>query len=343
MKDLFETPNIYVQSIDWDTNQAVVAPMNRATYAQTSFLDHRTISTSKPKTIGLDVFFRTFDRVQPPTRRLNFIFHTAFCGSTLLSRCLDHPGACLAYKEPFILHQLASNRRQGPVASRRKERDAFLNVAIALLSRTYSPQEIPLIKPSDSSINLARDLLRQHPDSVALLLYMRLKQFVVSMLKTPSRRQFLRSQIHRAQHDLRASGFGEIDATRLNDAEATGLVWLGLMVSYLDLLGDMDLNVRSLDASLFHKYPEQVLNAAASLFDLSIEAETFTSVVEEGVFRRDAKFTDLMFDRANYELETKRHQQRLDSEIREAETWVDQMTRCRPLPPDLPRPLLPRR
>jgi hypothetical protein len=55
------------------------------------------------------------DAITPHTAPLHFVFHTAFCCSTLLARALDVPGSSMGLKEPSVLVDFASvwlQRRQ---------------------------------------------------------------------------------------------------------------------------------------------------------------------------------------------------------------------------------------
>ena len=267
---LFEAPTMYLREIDFEGREALFLRMNRDGYARSSFLDKRTITVDgNVYGVPLAMLLERFHEGRPPPRRINYIFHTAFCGSTLLSRCLDRTGVCLAYKEPFVLHQLSFVRRRGPRPEALSRPTPFLDLALALLGRSYEPDETPLVKPADSCTNLACEMLTAHPASAGLLLYARLDAFLVAMLKNHKRRRYVRSLVARARTDLDDSGHLPGIATgALSDAQAAAFVWIGLMRPYLDLLADDRLAVRSLDASVFFDRPAPTLEAAARLFGL---------------------------------------------------------------------------
>ena len=44
---------------------------------------------------------------------IHFIFHSAFCASTMLVRALDVPGSAMGISEPVILNDMVGWRRRG--------------------------------------------------------------------------------------------------------------------------------------------------------------------------------------------------------------------------------------
>lgn len=338
---LFDAPAWHLHRVVFAAREAFFLRANRAFYARASFLDQRAIAEGKTLyRVPLMPVLARFRECAPPPRPIFFIFHTAFCGSTLLSRCLDRPGVCLAYREPSLFHQLSLVKRQNPMPEVPRP-TPLLDVALALFARTYSASEVPLVKPSDTCINLAREVLTSHPASAGLLLYAPLEAFLVSMLKNRERRHYLRGMIRRTRHDLDAFGrLPGLNAEALPDARVAAFVWIGLMVFYLDLLADEDLRVRSLKASVFYEHPEATLEAAARFFGLALTPEDIAAA-RHGIFARNAKAPDRAFDKAAYDAAHKHLARLLDDEIRDGLAWAAEMMRNHPIPNVLPRPLLP--
>lgn len=338
---LFDAPSLYLREIDFARREALFLRMSRHGYARSSFLDKRTISVDgNVYGVPLASLVACFHEARPTPRRINYLFHTAFCGSTLLSRCLDLSGVCLAYKEPFVLHQLCFVRRQDPRPGAAALPTPFLDLALALLGRSYNPDEIPLVKPADSCINLAREMLMAHPASAGVLLYARLDAFLVSMLKNHKRRRYVRGMIERARTDLADDGrFHGLATEALSDAQAAAFVWVGLMRRYLDLLADERLRLRSLEASVFFDHPTPTLEAAARFFGLALTEDDIQAAVD-GVFTRKAKDPFQAFDKAAYAAQNERLAQRLADEIEEGTAWAAALTQDDLIPDVLPRALL---
>lgn len=344
--DLFDTPRLYLREIAPPRmNTALFLPMSRQTYADTSFLDARTIPTDgRAFRVSLGAVLDRFQSELPPLRATGFIFHTAFCGSTLLARALDKPGASLAYKEPFLLHQLAEARRLGvPEAMPAPDGSApeLIRMATALLSRTFAPAEVPIVKVTDSCGNLARELLEAHPGSSGILLHFHLGDFIVAMLKRPRRRAYMRRMTGRAAIDLRNDpDLASIKPDSLSDPQAAAYVWLALMRQYIALLEDQNLDVRSLDARVFYENPAQTIAAAARLFGIDILDAEARSIAVGPVFTRDAKNPAKPFDARAKRRSLEQQRQDLADEVAAGVAWSKRITAGRPIPDPLPRPLI---
>ena len=331
--------------MDWETVEAVCVRMSRDTYSRSIFLDDRTISTDGeehrvPVASVMDAF-----NANPPARRpVMFVAHTALCGSTLLSRCLDFPGVCLPYKEPYLLHNLSGIWRLGLQkqlhAKVGRSRPHIMDLALALVARTYGAAEKPVVKLTDTCTSLLPSILSRNPGSRILLLYHGLRRFLVAMLRYPGRRQYARNMQIRAEADLRVVGRDDLLAEReLSDARCAALVWMGLMYPYLRLLAASPQRIRSLDAADFFADPEATLNRLDRFFGLEIGADRMAERLAGGVLSRDAKSADADFDSGRYRAELESAEAALRDEIDDAVAWVDRITTVEPIPATLPNPL----
>ena len=91
---------------------------------------------------------------------LHFLFHSAFCGSTMLVRGFDRPGLAMGLSEPVILNDVVGFRRRG--AERRAVARAA-DVATRLLARPFAAGEAVVVKPSNVINPLAELLLALRP------------------------------------------------------------------------------------------------------------------------------------------------------------------------------------
>lgn len=342
ISSIFDDPELYVKSVDWSTGAVSIVQMTRETYRASNFLDKRVVSVGSEISIKLEQLLEVYRHVKPVNRPIRFIFHTAFCGSTLLSRCLEETGNFLSYREPLALHQLAFARRKKTLPYDDKEYSELTKLLLALYGRTYEEGTTPLVKPSDSCINVAHDLLNVSNvggESSALLLYAPLPDFVVTMLKIPSRRKFVRSMFHRAQMDLKPFEIMTGEQLKLNDAQVAAVVWLGLILPYLSLLKDKSLNVRSLESRIFYQNPEQTLTSICDWFGHPTSPEILEEIVNNGVFTRQAKNTANKFDRERKAAEKMAYHEALLPEIEIAKKFVSRVASGYSIPEVLPESL----
>jgi hypothetical protein len=111
----------------------------------------------------------------------SWIFHVAHCGSTLLARALDAPGANLVLREPLALRQLAL----APDPAR-------LAVTTAMLSKRYQADAPTLIKANVPVNFLLPELVALNPGARAIFLYLGLDDYLLAILRSDDHRAWLR-------------------------------------------------------------------------------------------------------------------------------------------------------
>ncbi len=344
--DLLASPALFPRQLDFRQRIALLVRMTRQTYADSTFLDERTkIADPRAIKIPIDALWQRLARDARPNPPVNYLFHTAFCGSTLLSRCLELPGASFALKEPGALHQLACIRRDqaaatpSPVQVNAETFDRSLSIVTTLLTRTWAPGEIALIKPSDTCNNLIGPILSSSAQSRAVLLYSRIDDFVVAMLKNDARRAYVAGMLPRARIDL----FGALDTIEteaLSPAQTAAYVWLGLIRTYLQELAANPQRSATLDGALIFNRPAEVINAVASHLRLNLADRTIKKIVEGPAFKSDSKDPTKAFDHEAYQVKRAQTKASLSAEIHQARAWLDAHAGAINLPDELPNPVL---
>ncbi|WP_052768852.1 hypothetical protein [Aurantiacibacter marinus] len=102
------------------------------------------------------------------------IFHTGFCGSTLLARLLDSPGSVLVLKEPQALTDIASQAAHIPAA----RTNDLLSWTLAQITAIAPAGEALAIKPSNWVSGLAPALVAGGQVACAVFLTMELRPFL---------------------------------------------------------------------------------------------------------------------------------------------------------------------
>lgn len=158
-----------------------------------------------------------------------YIFHTAFCGSTLLSRALTDQPKVMVLKEPDVLLQIA--RRQideGSAAMR-----PYLSHAVQLLSLPWANEGVTVIKPTNSVNRLLQDIQTIRPGKT-LLMYSKMEDFILSCCKKLPEAETVIGQMARFLiHDSELGKKLGVDRNyQFNFLEACIITWYSQMEYY---------------------------------------------------------------------------------------------------------------
>jgi hypothetical protein len=149
--------------------------------------------------------------VENPPR---FIFHTAFCASTFLSRCLDVEDLTVSLREPQLLLDAANAKRlQWRSKTTAMDHRSWPKLALLLLQKHASPSEKLIIKPINSVNNIISELLQITGSGKSLMLYTDAKNFLLSTLKKGEESKYA----VRAMFDLIRCDFPHLGNLRLTD------------------------------------------------------------------------------------------------------------------------------
>jgi hypothetical protein len=103
---LADSPEWLLHHLDFSKKEAEFVAMNRRSYELSSFMDERLVRASSKR--ELVRWSKLSAEVPIKSRpRLCFMFHSAYCCSTLFAKCVDWAGKILSYREPQILLEIA--------------------------------------------------------------------------------------------------------------------------------------------------------------------------------------------------------------------------------------------
>ncbi len=222
---------------------------------------------------------------------VHFIFHSAFCGSTLLARAFDLPGRSMGLKEPQILNDVAGWRLRGAPGPRVAE---ALDHALRLLARPFEADEVTIIKPSNVLNGLAPAMLKLRPDARALLLRAPLPVFLKSIAKKGMwGRLWVRDLMAKQlQENLIDFGLQGADYLRLTDLQAAAIGWLAQQALFARLARDFPGRVATLDSETLLERPAEALAALSRLYGLPLNDAQIGEIVEGPAFANDSKTGD---------------------------------------------------
>lgn len=229
---------------------------------------------------------------------LQFIFHTGFCCSTLLTRALDIPGISMGLKEPAVLASFAdywSNSRRNVGAFE------ALSATVDLLSRPLTPGETQVVKPSTIVNHIMPQLLHARQDAKAILLYSSLDSFLRAIARRGVEGRIFARQMFRqfAPVNPLDSGHSDDDAILFSDLQVAAQAWL-MQISFMDQITKrfgVD-RIRVLDAGTLLADPARTLKQVGAFFDMNLTLERAQQVASSGIFREHAKELGRPFDAA---------------------------------------------
>ncbi len=316
--NLWQNPSWFLKDIDLDQGNFEFRSASRTELSEASFLDDRFFNNQdsqntrqarptqrspilQPATGSNDIpGFRLPFKDIPTSPRAPapgcFLFHTAFCCSTLLARVLDLPGKVLALKEPGVVMKLSNlNRMQGSASASQLEN--LNQLTLQLLCRRFQPQEQILVKPTNAANNLLDPVLRS--GARILLLYSDLPSFLVSVIKKGEPcRYFVRHLLNILRLDRAdIDAWPERQRLLLTDLQVAALVWsiqIDLFEHILQTAPEQQ--VYSLNADTFLTYPAQTLTALNAFFELGYSPENLRQLKNNPRFKQHAKFSDKDYD-----------------------------------------------
>ena len=196
--------------------------VSREALRDRSFLTDQALRECDRRALVLDLVERSLADVEQVP--VHYIFHTAFCGSTLLARALEALGAGASLKEPGLLTNLLY------YLGRWDDGDNQRRVALAarVLARPIDGAAATIVKPSCFASSLAPTLLAARPSSRAIFLSSSLRDFLAAVAKRSIRgRTWARHAFADAmRHTPFDFNFTPAELLELTDLQIAGLTWL---------------------------------------------------------------------------------------------------------------------
>lgn len=253
---------------------------------------------------------------------MHFIFHTAFCCSTLLTRALDIPGVAMGLKEPAVLLSFAqhwANARQTPGAL-----DAF-GVTLDLLSRPLAPGETQIVKPSNVATHLVPEILHLRPDAKALVMWSSLDTFLGAIARRGAGGRAFARQVFQGFADAIPLDplFSREELLIQTDLQLAAQVWL-MQMSFLQsvIRRHGPDRIRALNSNSFLAAPTETLAALAAHFDLALSPEDCRQIATGQVFGEHAKEPLLPFDASAHHAQNSSLDAAHASEIEVVKRWA---------------------
>ena len=302
---LRDDPEWMPHRIDWQRREVEFVRIPAARLSEAGFLfEFQAESANDTARIPLEAIAAETRAPQ----NVHFIFHTAFCRSTLLVRALNIPGHSIGLSEPPIIADLAA----GGEAAR-----PVIAPLLGLLARPRQASEAVFVKPTNHANRLIPQLLDAAPNARAILMTNPVEPFLRSVRKRGlmghrwGRKLFLELQSY-AGIDF---GMPPEETFAMTDLQTAGAAWL-LNQHYFAQISTSRFGkrVRILDGEAFNARRDETIAAALQFCGISGGGAGATKPSQE-TFATHAK-TGAPIGRDE-------HDQKLEAEIAQVRQWLD--------------------
>lgn len=275
----------------------------------------------------------------PPAAPVHFIFHSAYCCSTLLAAAFDIPGVAMGLKEPVLLNDLVGWRHRGAQGAQVAR---ALDQSMHLLSRPFAPGEAMVIKPSNVVNSLIPAMLAMRPAARALLLHAPLDAYLASIARKGIwGRLWVRDLFGKLLREgvIAPLGIAPDQFLALTDIQIAAAGWLAQQHQFAALARQHPGRIATLDSDRLMADPGAALGALAALFGMVIGASAVDRIVDGPVFARDSK-TGAAFGQAQRAQDALRGQEMFRDEVEKVGEWARAIAQSAAIPLDLPASLL---
>jgi len=275
----------------------------------------------------------------PPPAPLHFVYHSAYCCSTLVARAFDRPGWAMALKEPVILNDIVGWRRRG---GKGPDMATVLDDALTLMARPFASGEAVVVKPSNIANGIAAPILALRPQSCALLLHAPLRTYLASIAKKGlDGRLWVRTLLLGLLDDkLIDLGFNPRDYLGQSDLQVAAVGWLAQQALFARLVDQFGPDrVRTLSSTALLRDPAEAMARLAVHFRLPLSSAALAEIVTGPAFTRHSKF-DTAFAAADRAAEHQAAEQAHADEIDKVAQWAQAVAQSAGVSLTLRAPLL---
>lgn len=273
------------------------------------------------------IVIRRIDAVAalPDPAPVHFIFHSAFCCSTLVARAFDIPGKSMGLKEPMVLNDIVGWHLRG---AERDDIGRTLDRSLALLARPFETGEAIIVKPSNLLNPFAPAMMRMRPQAKALLLNAPLSVFLRSVARKEMWgrlwvRDLLVKLLRQRFVDL---GFEQFDYLGMTDLQAAAVGWLAQQALFERMAEHFENRVLTLNSETLLEKPRDAVMSLAALYEIELDGDAIDAVLSGPAFATNSKTGDAytVEERtAGYENAARHHA----DEIEKVLVWAEAVTK----------------
>lgn len=284
-------PEFFPVKIHLFENKATLVKMTPFWFNESIFLDANRIMGSCAAQADLQWLKKVADdtSLQP----MPLIFHTAFCGSTLMSRALELIFNTLPLREPDALGTLLSYSNS-PNIKPEYEKQWYERI-LKLLSRRFEEDQVVVVKANDYANPIISKVLNYSGASRILFMYTPLREFLSGCLKAENRKQWIADRyryiLPQANKILQIPEDLHIESEDYGKMAA--IYWCFNIAHFLNANANDADNIKSLEFNQMLADPMSTIKACGDWFqlelleDVDIEHEINWLL---GVYSKNAEF-----------------------------------------------------
>ena len=329
VEHLIDDPSYLAYKFDFNTESIEFLSLedgdiSRATWLKRDAFDANARSVMVPLA---DVVMTLKSKATPTRKPTRFLFHTAYCASTYLSRCLSVEGVSVSLREPQILLDAANAKRlQWRSQTCSIDFRHLPSLALRLLQKHAQVNEVLIIKPINSVNNIIAELLQASGSRNALMLYTDARNFLLSTLKKGEEAK----QRQRAMFDLLRCDFphlsqlGLSDVINMSDLKVSLTLWRLQLQQAEQALNNPSLNgrIQSLYAENIIKNSDAALHATNNFLELGIPNDALDDIVNGDLSTQDAKDINRQFSVAKREASYQRIEEFYGDDLTNGYQWL---------------------
>ncbi len=321
----------HLYDFNTQAGEATLVRLEESSYRQTAFLDQRLLPLAHAQEQLALLALRDGLRDAPPAPSLAAcIFHLGHCGSTLLSRALAASPRVLPLREPLTLRQLSAALHAAPAGQPPPAWPGLLDMVLTAHARVFQPGQRAMLKATSTCNNLIAPTLQARPHCPAILMYVRLEDYLAGMLGKLQAPADLHGLLHHRLADWQQlAGAPVLNADALDEPQLAALAWLTGM-QHLDgahqQFGD---RTRLLDFEQFLAQPEHHLAELARFTGLEQESTTLLTAWPD-IATSYSKKTDEPYSAFNRRKTLQRGRSLRAGDIRAGLAWASQQTAAVP-------------
>lgn len=293
---LEQRPERFPHQLDLINDNLLLVELSAAEINAASFLDQRVLKPTTPGTwIPWQVIADIFDTVTPaaPAR---FIFHVGHCGSTLLSRLLQHADDTQCLREPLPLRTLARDAAEFGDGRSFLSRDQQAGRLQALSKMWRRGAAHTVIKATSICTDLLPLAHAAEPSTRSVFVYNRAETHIATLLAGDNSLADLRGFAPLRLQRLQQRTGLDLELHRLDHAQLAALSWLSETSSASQSLEQFPGQVEPVDFETLIDCPAETLAAMLHFLDIPATEAVIQTAVGGPVLQTYSKAPEVEYN-----------------------------------------------